>query len=56
LFSGDIGGVRIPGFIWIPMLPPELHLEKWRRALNAGDRKIQSLPHGTGSSMTLNGN
>jgi glyoxylase-like metal-dependent hydrolase (beta-lactamase superfamily II) len=31
-FSGDIGGVRIPGFPYmrIPMPPPELHLEKWR--------------------------
>ncbi len=31
-FSGDIGGVRIPGFPYmrLPMPPPELHLEKWR--------------------------
>lgn len=34
-FTGDIGGVRIPGppFIRLPMPPPELHLEKWRRSL-----------------------
>lgn len=31
-FTGDIGGVRIPGFPYmrVPMPPPELHLEKWR--------------------------
>jgi glyoxylase-like metal-dependent hydrolase (beta-lactamase superfamily II) len=31
-FSGDIGGVRIPGFPYlrVPMPPPELHLERWR--------------------------
>lgn len=30
-FSGDIGGVRIPGFPYlrVPMPPPELHLERW---------------------------
>ena len=34
-FSGDIGGVRIPGFPYlrIPMPPPELHLEKWRESI-----------------------
>jgi glyoxylase-like metal-dependent hydrolase (beta-lactamase superfamily II) len=34
-FSGDIGGVRIPGFPYLraPMPPPELHLEKWRESL-----------------------
>ncbi|MFH1183507.1 MAG: MBL fold metallo-hydrolase [Chloroflexota bacterium] len=34
-FSGDIGGVRIPGFPYlrIPMPPPELHFEKWRASL-----------------------
>lgn len=35
-FSGDIGGVRIPGFPYlrIPMPPPELHLEKWRESID----------------------
>jgi glyoxylase-like metal-dependent hydrolase (beta-lactamase superfamily II) len=34
-FSGDIGGVRIPGFPYlrVPMPPPELHLERWRKSL-----------------------
>ncbi len=34
-FSGDIGGVRIPGFPYmrLPMPPPELHLEKWRESV-----------------------
>lgn len=34
-FTGDIGGVRIPGFPYLrfPMPPPELHLEKWRKSL-----------------------
>ena len=34
-FSGDIGGVRIPGFPYmrLPMPPPELHLEKWRASI-----------------------
>jgi glyoxylase-like metal-dependent hydrolase (beta-lactamase superfamily II) len=33
-FTGDIGGVRIPGFPYmrVPMPPPELHLEKWRES------------------------
>ena len=33
--SGDIGGVRIPGFPYmrLPMPPPELHLEKWRESV-----------------------
>ena len=35
-FTGDVGGVRIPGFPYlrVPMPPPELHLEKWRATLN----------------------
>jgi glyoxylase-like metal-dependent hydrolase (beta-lactamase superfamily II) len=35
-FSGDIGGVRLPGthHIRLPMPPPEFHLEKWRQSLN----------------------
>jgi len=34
-FTGDIGGIRIPGFPYlrIPMPPPELHFEKWRLSL-----------------------
>ena len=34
-FTGDIGGVRISGFPYmrIPMPPPELHLEKWRKSV-----------------------
>ena len=34
-FSGDIGGVRIPGYPYmrIPMPPPELHLEKWHKSV-----------------------
>jgi glyoxylase-like metal-dependent hydrolase (beta-lactamase superfamily II) len=34
-FSGDVGGVRIPGYPYlrVPMPPPELHLEKWRATL-----------------------
>ena len=41
-FTGDIGGVRIPGFPYlrIPMPPPELHFEKW----HASVRRLQSLP------------
>ncbi len=35
LFSGDIGGVRIPGYQYLrlPMPPPELHLVKWRDSI-----------------------
>lgn len=31
-FSGDVGGVRMPGYPYlrVPMPPPELHLERWR--------------------------
>ena len=34
-FSGDVGGVRIPGFPYlrVPMPPPELHLERWRESI-----------------------
>jgi glyoxylase-like metal-dependent hydrolase (beta-lactamase superfamily II) len=34
-FSGDIGGVRIPGYQYlrVPMPPPELHIERWRESL-----------------------
>jgi glyoxylase-like metal-dependent hydrolase (beta-lactamase superfamily II) len=41
-FSGDIGGVRIPGFPYlrIPMPPPELHFAKWHASI----RRLQALP------------
>lgn len=34
-FTGDVGGVRIPGFQYLrlPMPPPELHFGKWRESL-----------------------
>jgi glyoxylase-like metal-dependent hydrolase (beta-lactamase superfamily II) len=41
-FSGDIGGVRIPGFAYlrVPMPPPELNFEKWQASV----RRLQTLP------------
>jgi glyoxylase-like metal-dependent hydrolase (beta-lactamase superfamily II) len=35
-FTGDVGGVRMPGYPYlrVPMPPPELHIEKWRATLN----------------------
>ena len=35
-FSGDVGGVRIPGYQYlrVPMVPPELHLERWHESIN----------------------
>jgi glyoxylase-like metal-dependent hydrolase (beta-lactamase superfamily II) len=34
-FTGDVGGVRIPGYQYlrVPMPPPELHFGKWRESL-----------------------
>ncbi len=34
-FSGDVGGVRIPGYQYlrIPMVPPELHMERWHESM-----------------------
>ena len=34
-FSGDVGGVRIPGYQYlrVPMPPPELHLEHWHESI-----------------------
>jgi glyoxylase-like metal-dependent hydrolase (beta-lactamase superfamily II) len=34
-FSGDVGGVRIPGYPYLraPMPPPELHFGKWHESL-----------------------
>jgi glyoxylase-like metal-dependent hydrolase (beta-lactamase superfamily II) len=36
LFSGDVGGVRIPGYQYlrVPMPPPELHLERWHESIS----------------------
>jgi glyoxylase-like metal-dependent hydrolase (beta-lactamase superfamily II) len=43
-FTGDVGGVRIPGFPYlrIPMPPPELHLEKWLSSV----RRLKALKPG----------
>ena len=44
-FTGDVGGVRIPGYPYlrVPMPPPELHMSKWRDSLTRlAKRKIQS--------------
>lgn len=40
-FSGDVGGVRIPGYQYMraPMVPPELHFGKWLDSLS----RLQSL-------------
>jgi glyoxylase-like metal-dependent hydrolase (beta-lactamase superfamily II) len=34
-FSGDVGGVRIPGYSYLraPMPPPELHFGRWRESI-----------------------
>jgi glyoxylase-like metal-dependent hydrolase (beta-lactamase superfamily II) len=34
-FTGDVGGVRIPGYQYLrcPMVPPELHLERWHQSI-----------------------
>ncbi len=34
-FTGDVGGVRIPGYQYlrVPMPPPEFHLERWQESL-----------------------
>jgi glyoxylase-like metal-dependent hydrolase (beta-lactamase superfamily II) len=34
-FTGDVGGVRIPGYQYLrcPMVPPELHVERWRESI-----------------------
>lgn len=34
-FSGDVGGVRIPGYPYlrVPMPPPELHFGKWHESI-----------------------
>lgn len=35
VFTGDVGGIRIPGFpyLQVPMPPPEFNLEKWRETI-----------------------
>jgi len=35
-FSGDVGGVRLPGppFIRLPTPPPEFHIERWRESIS----------------------
>jgi len=42
-FSGDIGGVRLPGynFLRLPMPPPDLNLELWRCSLELLQREYQ---------------
>ena len=34
-FSGDVGGIRVPGsrYLRLPMPPPELNLERWQASL-----------------------
>ncbi|MBN1303593.1 MAG: MBL fold metallo-hydrolase [Anaerolineales bacterium] len=43
-FTGDVGGVRIPGYQYLrlPLVPPELHLEKWEDSIH----KLQALKPG----------
>jgi glyoxylase-like metal-dependent hydrolase (beta-lactamase superfamily II) len=43
-FSGDVGGVRLPGpaHLRLPMPPPELYLEKWRASLERLKREYQA--------------
>jgi glyoxylase-like metal-dependent hydrolase (beta-lactamase superfamily II) len=43
-FSGDIGGVRLPGapHLRLPMPPPELNLEKWRASLERLKQEYQA--------------
>ena len=35
-FSGDVGGVRLPGppFLRLPTPPPEFHIESWRESIS----------------------
>lgn len=35
IFTGDVGGVRIPGYRYlrVPMPPPELNIERWRESV-----------------------
>jgi glyoxylase-like metal-dependent hydrolase (beta-lactamase superfamily II) len=47
-FTGDVGGVRLPGFahLRVPMPPPEFHIEKWRASLDKlrGERFARIAP------------
>lgn len=47
-FSGDIGGIRMPGskLLRLPMPPPEFHLERWRHSLQilAGEELTAIVP------------
>ncbi len=40
-FSGDVGGVRLPGppFLRLPTPPPDFHIESWRESI----RKLKSV-------------
>ncbi len=40
-FTGDVGGVRIPGYQYlrVPMPPPELHFGKWRESVRILQRE-----------------
>ena len=40
-FTGDVGGVRIPGYQYLrcPMVPPDLHLETWQKSI----KKLRAL-------------
>jgi glyoxylase-like metal-dependent hydrolase (beta-lactamase superfamily II) len=40
-FTGDVGGVRIPGYpmLRVPLVPPELHIERWQEIV----RQLQKL-------------
>ena len=35
IFSGDVGGVRIPGYPYlrVPMPPPDLYIERWQESI-----------------------
>ena len=41
-FTGDVGGVRLPGVdhVRVPAPPPEFHLEQWRKSL----ARLRTLP------------
>jgi glyoxylase-like metal-dependent hydrolase (beta-lactamase superfamily II) len=57
-FTGDIGGVRVPGpaYLRLPLVPPELNLEDWRASLHKlmgiGFRRIAPTHFGIYSDVT----